>query len=64
LGTAYGVGDLLILGWVWVQMLNDAEGVFEIVAESQEAVEKARQTIYALVEEPEIGRIYRLVFLG
>lgn len=48
---------LMIL--VWLQLINEVEGVFEISADSKEALAAVNQMIMSLVEEPEQGKIYK-----
>ena len=43
-----------------VQLSGDgSEGVIEISGDDWDTVHKARDTILALVEEPEVGKTYR-----
>ncbi len=41
---------------------ESTQNVFSIAADSWEAAHGARDTILGLVEEPEVGKIYRRVF--
>ena len=43
---------------VGLQVLPEEEGVFEIEAATKEAAERCKNEILALVEEPEVGKVY------
>ena len=45
-----------------LQTTNDGlDGIFEIVADTDESIAAAKRVITAMVEEPEVGRIYRYI---
>lgn len=44
--------------WLW-QVVDNAKGIVEVVAPSNETATKAQELAQRLLEEPEAGRIYR-----
>lgn len=42
-----------------VQLINDDEGIFEIMAYDEESLDAAKQAIISLTDEPEVGKTYR-----